>query len=142
MDDFARVLILETSGKDGQVGLARDGQLVGVRVLAEARRQARDLTAKTVELLEEQGWRARDLTAIVVAIGPGSYTGLRVGVASAKALAYAISASVFGVLTFDAIAVNIRKQAPALDVIADAQQGQLYCQRFLPNAGGWEAASE
>jgi len=137
MDDFARVLILETSSKSGQVALARARQLLGLRQLPEARRHARDLAARTAELLAEQGWRARELTAIVVGIGPGSYTGLRVAAASAKALAFATGAPLFGVPDFDAIASATSEQAERLEIIADAQQGQVYHQRFAHGADGW-----
>src|SRR5206468_351809 len=84
-----RLLILETSSQAGQVALAAGERLLGVRRLDEARRHARDLAPAVRELLVEQGWRPRDLHGVVVSRGPGSYTGLRVGIMSAKALAYA-----------------------------------------------------
>jgi tRNA threonylcarbamoyladenosine biosynthesis protein TsaB len=143
MNDFARVLILETSGKIGQVAVARDGCVVGVRMLSEARRHARDMAARSAELLAEQGWKARELTAVVVSIGPGSYTGLRVGIASANALAFATGAALFGVPTFDAITIGIKDVASTLEIIADAQQGQVYCQRFQTDtAGVWKPADK
>jgi tRNA threonylcarbamoyladenosine biosynthesis protein TsaB len=137
MSEFARALILETSSKSGQVALARAGQLVGLRPLPEARRHARDMPARTAELLAEQGWRARELTAIVVGIGPGSYTGLRVAAASAKALAFATGAALFGIPGFDAIASAATEEAEFLEIIGDAQQGQVYHQRFGRGTGGW-----
>lgn len=143
MSDFARVLILETSGKIGQIALAAEGKIVGVHHLPEARRHARDLAARLRDLLAERGWRARDLTAIVVGLGPGSYTGLRVGIASAKALAYATGSVLFGVPTFEAIARSVVGTAPALEVIADAQQGQIYVQQFARQtaSAGWESTN-
>jgi tRNA threonylcarbamoyladenosine biosynthesis protein TsaB len=135
---FERVLIIETSGKVGQAAVASGERLLAMRSLPEARRHARDLAARSAELLAEQGWRARDLTAVVVNIGPGSFTGLRVGLASAKALAYGTGCTLFGVPAFDAVAVRIPQHSGKLEVIADALQGQVYCQRFAWMEGEWQ----
>src|SRR5437764_749542 len=104
-----RLVILDTSGRAGHVALARGDVLCARSRLDEVRRHARDLAPVLAELLRGQGWRARDLEGVLVSLGPGSYTGLRVGVVSAKALAYAVGCPVLGVETFAAIAA----QAPA-----------------------------
>jgi tRNA threonylcarbamoyladenosine biosynthesis protein TsaB len=125
-----RLLILETSGRAGQVALARGGVLLGARRLDEARRHARDLAPAVRELLAEQGWRPRDLSAVLVSRGPGSYTGLRVGIMSAKALAYATGCALLALDTFAAIACQAHDDALLLDVVADAQQDKVYAERF------------
>jgi tRNA threonylcarbamoyladenosine biosynthesis protein TsaB len=125
-----RVLIIETSGRAGQVALARSADLVGVRRLDEARRHARDLAPQTLALLGQQGWSAHDLDAVVVSLGPGSYTGLRVGIMSAKTLAYALGCTLLGIETFAAIALQAPADVGTVDVIADAQQERVYVQRF------------
>src|SRR5262249_48878627 len=96
----ARLLILETSCRRGLVALAAGTELRGVRRLDESRRHARDLAPAVAELLSEQGWKARDLQAVLVGRGPGSYTGLRVGIMSARALAYATGCALIGLDTF------------------------------------------
>src|SRR5262245_1550316 len=103
-----RILIIETSGQPGVVALAAGEQLLGQQRLNEARRHARDLAPMVLGLLVKQGWRARDLEGVFVSRGPGSYTGLRVGVISAKTLAYATGARLLALDTFAAIA----RQAP------------------------------
>src|SRR5688572_658963 len=103
-----RMLILESSGRTGRVALALGANLLSERVLDEARRHARDLAPAVSELCAAQGWRVRDLQAVAVSLGPGSYTGLRVGIISAKTLAYAVGCVAFGIETFAAIA----RQAP------------------------------
>ena len=137
MEPLDRALIIETSGKIGQVALGAGATIVGSRILVEARRHARDLAALCSELLRERGWHARDLTAVIVGTGPGSYTGLRVGIVSAKTLAYATDCALYGVPTFDAIAIQSPHGAATLDVIADAQQGNVYCERFGWIDGKW-----
>jgi len=124
-----RLLLLETSGRVGQVGLASGKVLLAARQLDEARRHARDLAPAVAELLGAQGWRPRDLSAVLVSHGPGSYTGLRVGIMSAKAFAYGTACRIVAVPTFTVLAAAV--PAPALvDVIEDAQQEHVYCQRF------------
>src|SRR4051794_34023150 len=134
-----RLLILETSGRAGQVGLASGAQVRGVRTLEASRRQARDLVPATAELLAEQGWRARDLDGVVVSRGPGSYTGLRVGLMSAKALAYATGCPLVAVDTFAAIALQTPEETDRVDVLADAQQDKVYVQPFRREGGSWQA---
>ena len=124
-----RLLILETSQRIGSVALANGDAIVAERALDESRRHARDLTPAIQYLLAEQGWRARELDGVLVSRGPGSYTGLRVGLMSAKTLAYATGCALLAIDTFDAIA-DATPQAGNLDVIADAQQGKIYAQRF------------
>ena len=124
------LLILETSGGVAQVALAVDETIHARRQLEAARRHARDLAPTVSELLSQQGWKPRDLTGIVVSRGPGSYTGLRVGIMSAKTLAYATGCALIGVETFAAIALQAPSEATLLDVIGDAQQDNVYVQRF------------
>jgi tRNA threonylcarbamoyladenosine biosynthesis protein TsaB len=133
-----RLLILETSSQAAQVALAEGPRLLGQRRLDEARRHARDLAPAVRDLLAERGWRARELNGVVVSRGPGSYTGLRVGIMSAKALAYATGCALLAVDTFAAIALQAPAEAMTLFVIADAQQDKIYVQRFRRQAPGEE----
>jgi tRNA threonylcarbamoyladenosine biosynthesis protein TsaB len=131
-----RLLILETSGRVGQVALAQGNVLRGVRRLDEARRHARDLAPAVSDLLAAQGWRPRDLHGVVVSRGPGSYTGLRVGIMSAKTLAYASGCAVLAVDTFAALAAQAPPDVTVLDILADAQQENVYVQRYARGGGG------
>jgi tRNA threonylcarbamoyladenosine biosynthesis protein TsaB len=139
--NLPRLLILETSGRAGFVALAEGSAVVGVQHLDEARRHARDLAPVTADLLCERGWSPRDLSGVVVSLGPGSYTGLRVGVMSAKALAYATGCALLGVGTFAAVALQAPGAATRLDVLADAQQEKVYVQPFARTAAGWQATA-
>jgi len=139
---FDRVLIIETAGRVGQLALAADDVVVADAHLGEARKRASDLALVVDRLLKEQGWAPRELTAVVVGLGPGSYTGLRVGLASAKALAYATRCAFFGVETFAAIAERLPPEVEAVSVIADALQGKLFRRDYRRNASReWEPAS-
>jgi tRNA threonylcarbamoyladenosine biosynthesis protein TsaB len=140
MGETPRLLLLETSGRAGWAAVAEGPSLRGERRLDEARRHARDLAPAVAGLLAAQGWRPRDLHAVVVGRGPGSYTGLRVGVMSAKALAYAVGCALLGVETFAAVAEQAPEAAARLDVLADAQQDKVYVQPFVRDPDGWRAA--
>jgi tRNA threonylcarbamoyladenosine biosynthesis protein TsaB len=138
--DSPRLVIIDTSGRAGQVALARGDVVCACSRLDEVRRHGRDLAPVLAGLLRGQGWRPRDLGGVLVSLGPGSYTGLRVGIMSAKALGYALGCPVLGVGTFAAIAAQAPAGVDRLDVLADAQQDKVYVQPFgRSGAGAWEA---
>jgi tRNA threonylcarbamoyladenosine biosynthesis protein TsaB len=137
-----RILILETSGRTGQVALAQGEEILRTRRLDETRRHARDLVPATGELLAAQRWHPRDVQLVIVSRGPGSYTGLRVGIMSAKTFAYATGSTILAVDTFAAIASQAPEEAAQLDVLADAQQEKIYLQSFARlKAVIWQPAS-
>lgn len=141
-EEIPRLLLVETSGRPGHVAVAAGAELLAVHHLDEARRQARDLAPAVGALLRGQAWTPRDLHAVVVSLGPGSYTGLRVGIMSAKALCYATGCAFLGVETFTAIAEQAPPDVDLLDVIADAQQEKVYVQSFRrAGAAAWESLS-
>jgi len=131
-----RLLILETSGRAGQVALARGESVLDLRRLDEARRHARDLAPAVAALLEAQGWKPRELDGVIVSRGPGSYTGLRVGIMSAKVFAYATGCALIAVDTFAAIAQQAPARASRVAVLADAQQGRVYVQEYARTGAG------
>ena len=101
---MARILLIDTSTAVLSVGLALDGTVVEERVCTEARQQA-SLTAPLVkEVLDAQGLTVKDCDAICVSSGPGSYTGLRVGVSTAKGLAFGAGKPLIAVGTLDILA--------------------------------------
>lgn len=133
-----RILILETSQRLGRVALAEGAQLLAERTLDESRRHARDLAPALRDLLKAHGWSARSLELVLVSRGPGSYTGLRVGVMSAKTLAYTTGCALIAVETFAALARQAPAGAAQVDIIADAQQERVYCQRFERGGSDWQ----
>ncbi len=138
-----RLLIVETSGRSGVVAVARGDALLATFLLDEARRHARDLAPAVGALLAGQGWRPSEVEGVIVSRGPGSYTGLRVGIMSAKAFAYATGCALLAIDTFAAIALQAPPKAERLDVIADAQQDKVYVQCFArrETAARWQPLS-
>lgn len=123
-------LVLETSGRVAKLGLVRGGAVARAVHLDDTRRHARDIAPQVAAMLAEESLTPADLTGIMAGRGPGSYTGLRVGLTSAKALAYATGCKLVAVDTFAAIAEQSPLDATRIWLIADALQGQVYCQRF------------
>jgi tRNA threonylcarbamoyladenosine biosynthesis protein TsaB len=124
------ILALETSGKSGSVAVADGPRLVGQLTLNPEQRSAQSLAAGIRELLSSIGWRSSDIELVAVTKGPGSFTGLRVGVVTAKTLAYALSARVIGLNTLEVIAAQAHVAAPRLSVAIDAQRGQVFAATF------------
>ena len=122
-------LIIDTSGKRGLVAIADGERVLREKPLDASRQHARDLAGVIIELTGFVGKKVREITGVIVSVGPGSYTGLRVGIISAKTLAYATGCRLIAVPTFHAIAHAVRERG-TIEVIADAQQGKVYSQRF------------
>lgn len=111
--DMALILSLETSTSVCSASIARDGKLIAEKVSYENKSHAILLTVFVEQLLNENGIKATELDAVAVSQGPGSYTGLRIGVSTAKGLCYALGAKLLAVDTLKAMAVMASKKAVA-----------------------------
>jgi tRNA threonylcarbamoyladenosine biosynthesis protein TsaB len=101
---MALILNIETASPVCSVSLSRNGITLGIRESDEDKSHATRLTIFIRELLEEQGIVADDLDALSLSMGPGSYTGLRIGASVAKGLAYGSGLPVIGIQTLKALA--------------------------------------
>lgn len=131
-----RILALETSGARGSVAALTDCKLLAAFQLNPAQRGAQALAPALSKVLVQSGWKPRDVQLVAVAIGPGSFTALRVGVATAKTFAYAVDAEVLAVNALEAIAAQLA-EATTGDTIAaaiDAQRGDIYASIFRRRA--------
>ncbi len=95
-------LLIDTSTDLGLLALSRKGQVIGQIALCEGYRNSTLLMPSLRRLLLECGVEVHDLTAVAVCVGPGSYTGLRVGVAVAKGLAFARNIPLIGICSLKA----------------------------------------
>src|SRR5262245_48217371 len=109
-----RTLGIETSGGRGGVALLNGPRILGARLFEKGMVHGREIAPATRELLEEAGLAPADLELLACDIGPGSYTGLRVGLAAAKGLALALGRPLVGVASLDALAEAARGQARVL----------------------------
>jgi tRNA threonylcarbamoyladenosine biosynthesis protein TsaB len=131
------LLALETSGRTGSLALLADGGLRETKRLDEVgRRHAQTLVSELHDLLGRHRLTPRDLAAVAVSRGPGSFTGLRVGIVCAKTLAYAAGLKLLAIDTFDAIAVAADEDARVIQIVDDAQRGDLFVATFRRGSDG------
>ena len=96
---------------------------------------AQSLAPGLVQLWEKTGWKSTDVELVAVTAGPGSFTGLRVGVTTAKVLAYVARAEILGVDTLEAVAMRAPADVESLSIGVDAQRGQVVAQTFHRRGG-------
>ena len=119
------VLALDTATPTLVAGVARwaDGgpaEVLAERSLPSGNRHAQLLTPSVAQVLAEAGLRVRDLDALVVGLGPGPFTGLRVGVVTAAAMGDAVGTPVYGVCSLDAVGDGARS------VVTDARRKEVH----------------
>ena len=131
-----RILALETSGLTGGVAAAIDDKVLAEIDLEPRQRSGQSLAPAIKAILGEIGWRPCDVGLVALTAGPGSFTGLRVGAATAKVFAYATKAEVLGVSTLEVIAAAVPPEIERLSVAIDAQRGDVVAQDFERVASG------
>ncbi|HLN95518.1 MAG TPA: tRNA (adenosine(37)-N6)-threonylcarbamoyltransferase complex dimerization subunit type 1 TsaB [Flavobacterium sp.] len=128
---MALILNLETATKNCSVALARDGVLLAVREVADAGyAHAERLHVFIEECLAEASVAFKDLDAIAVSEGPGSYTGLRIGVSAAKGLCYALGKPLIAVPTLEVLARAANTQTGTIVAMLDARRMEAYTAVF------------
>lgn len=128
MDTFEkmRVIGIETSGNVGSVAVCEDDVVVGERCLEKGLRHGTELITSVKALFEELHWKPDNIELIAVSVGPGSYTGLRVGITCAKTLAYALNKPIVAVPTLDVLAENAPANSHSICPILDARRMCVY----------------
>lgn len=129
-----RILAIETIAIAGSLALLENDRVIAELALPEGQRSAQSLAPTIATLLASHCWSPATLQLIAVAQGPGSFTGLRVGVTTAKTLAYALGAQVLGVDTLEILAAQA-KPAERIHPVLDAQRTQLFTATFTWNVG-------
>ncbi len=131
------VLALETTERVGTLAAMAGDRLLCQLSLDPKQRSAQSLAPGIRTLLDRAKWQPGDVQLVATPVGPGSFTGLRVGVASAKAFAYGVGAEVLGVDTLEAIAAAAPEHVTRVSVAMDAQRGEVITQTFERAPDGW-----
>lgn len=122
------ILAIETATKVSSVALSDGTKIVAALTMENGPEHSATLVPNIGKLLEMAGKTRKDLNAVAVSVGPGSFTGLRIGLATAKGLAYALNIPLIAVPTLKALAARFY-DLPGVTVfsLADAQKKNAYC---------------
>jgi len=123
------LLGLDTATPAVTVALHDGGQPLAQLVTVDAHRHAELLAPSIAKIIADAGVSQRDLTGIAVGVGPGPYTGLRIGVVTAKVLGATLGIPVYGVCSLDVIAADVEGERSFL-VATDARRRELYFARY------------
>jgi tRNA threonylcarbamoyladenosine biosynthesis protein TsaB len=125
-----RILAIETATWLASVAVADGERIVAERNQLTQGRHAAVLLPAVREVLASAGLAVRDLDLIAVSVGPGSFTGLRVGLSVAKGLSYASGVPVIGIPTLEALAHAAPAESSTVVAVLDARKGELYAAGF------------
>jgi len=133
---MALILSIETATKICSVALAKDGEIIASKETSEGNSHSTLLAPFIKEILDQSDYSFNDLEAVAVSMGPGSYTGLRIGVSTAKGLCFGLDIPLIAVSTLASMAVQAKKQYSKLDSnmllspMIDARRMEAYSQFF------------
>ena len=130
-----RILAFETSAKAASVAILEDDRLLGESYQNTGLTHSQTLLAMAEELLKNCGKTPSDVTAVAVAAGPGSFTGVRIGVAAAKGYAWARELPCCGESTLEAMAENLGVWEGTVCCVMDARRSQVYNALFSAREG-------
>ena len=145
-----RTLCFDTSARDFSAALLDGEGLIAASDSASLKGQgtgSRSLAPTIQRLLDQAGWKIGEIDRIVLPLGPGSFSGLRMGVVTAKVLGYSLGLPIFGVNTLAVIAFRAAQQGAAKqgdEIVSflDAQRGELFAQRFSIDSNSLPQARE
>jgi len=136
---LTRILALETSGVGGSAAILDTESSVSIyEPLPAGTRSAQALAPAMHRALVAAGWKPRDVQVVAITVGPGSFTGLRIGVTTAKTFAYTVGCDVVAVNTLDVIARQAPREGTILWTALDAHRSQFFVNRYVrPAEGQW-----
>lgn len=135
------LLAIDTSTAQTGLALYDGAQVIAERLWRVRSHHSRELAPALVDMLKQSGLTAASLHAIGVAIGPGSFTSLRVGMALAKGLALARGIALLGIPTLDVHAAAMPRAEQKLLAVLPAGRGRLAVGWYRSTANGWQAIS-
>ena len=136
------ILAFETSAKAASAALLEDGRLLGESYQNTGLTHSQTLLVMAENLLAQCGKTVAQVTAVAVAAGPGSFTGVRIGVAAAKGFAWGRQLPCYGVSTLEAMALSLGAWQGYVCPCMDARRSQVYNALFSVNQGTLERLRE
>jgi tRNA threonylcarbamoyladenosine biosynthesis protein TsaB len=136
------VLALDTSTAQVSVAIGDRGEVLGAVQLVGGRRHAEQLAPAIDYLRRQLAVDLGHLAAIAVGTGPGLFTGLRVGVTTAKVMAQALRIPVVGIPSLDLVAYPLRHSGRTIVAVLDARRHEVFAARYQPVPGGVQRISD
>lgn len=138
-----RILAIDTSTRIQAIALVDAGTQLARRHHIVRVNHAATLLRNIHDMLDQHSWTVADLDLVAVGVGPGSFTGLRVGLANAKAIARAAAAPIAGISSLEAVARPVCDVHDGFVVSAiDARRGEVYTQSYQSASGSYESISD
>ena len=137
-----KLLAFESSAKAAGVAVLDDGRLLAEYFQNSGQTHSRTLMQMAEDLLDNCDLTPRDIDACAVADGPGSFTGVRIGVAAAKGFAWGREVPCYGVSTLEAMALSLGEYQGYVCPVMDARRSQVYNALFYVNHGSLERITE
>jgi tRNA threonylcarbamoyladenosine biosynthesis protein TsaB len=131
-----KILAADTSTMSGSLALLDDENLTAEWTLRSAQTHNRRLLKSIDSLLREAGWDLETVDAFAVAGGPGSFTGLRIGMSTMKVLAWTTGKLYASISSLDALALPFCFSANPVCALLDARKSEVYCALYLPDGKG------
>ncbi|MBR4971497.1 MAG: tRNA (adenosine(37)-N6)-threonylcarbamoyltransferase complex dimerization subunit type 1 TsaB [Oscillospiraceae bacterium] len=129
------ILAFETSAKAAGVALFLGGVLLAENYQNTGLTHSQTLMVMAQDLLKQCGYKPQDVGAVAVAAGPGSFTGVRIGVAAAKGLAWGLQVNCYGVSTLQSMALGLGVHQGTVCAVMDARRAQVYNALFAAENG-------
>ncbi len=135
------VLGIETSTPQASVAIGSEQGVIASAMVSRGASYNEFLLPAIRFCLDEAGLDYRNLGGVAVSLGPGLFTGMRVGVATAKALAQALSVPICGMPSLDLVAYEVRYSSKTICVALDARRGEVFTAFYRPSPGGIQRMS-
>lgn len=130
-----KTIAFDTSNQPLSVALFEDDQLIDQRETNVQRNHSTQLLPFIDELVRQANWTPQDLDNVIVSQGPGSYTGLRIAVTTAKTLAFTLGLTLTGVSSLALLASNVTDKSAVIVPIMDARNQNIYAAQYQWQAG-------
>ncbi len=137
-----KILAFETSAKAASVALMEGGKLLGESYQNTGLTHSQTLMVMAEDLLKTCGYTPQQVEAVAVAAGPGSFTGVRIGVAAAKGFAWGLEIPCYGVSTLEAMALGLGTYSGYVLPVMDARRNQVYTALFHAEGGSCQRIRE
>lgn len=132
-----RAIAIETSGRIGSIAVVDSSRIIAEETFPHGLAHAAQVVSILDRHVRAAGWMPRDVEHLYLSIGPGSFTGLRIAVTLAKAMALATGVKIAAVPSTRVLVENAPPDAAQVIIVLDAKRGQIFTARFARSADGW-----